>query len=208
MLKKTLLAVGIFAIAAGPCFATDFIELSVLGKVGYSLPLGEWTSHRYAPGIDQFQGGYTVSPEVGIRFRDLGISIMYTYSGMSTKEWEDYVGGQGESLSASGSLSQLGGVIQYYFVRTDRSAAHIEGGLSYVFLRGDEQYRGFSYEYDFLKSGLGFLAGAGYQYAFNEQLSVVFPVRFLWRPEGIKYPEGKTYDIFGLLFMPGLKLTF
>jgi len=208
MLKRTLVAVGICAIAAGPCFAKDTVEFSVLGKVGYSLPLGEWTSHRYAPGIDQFQGGYTVSPELEIKFGDLGISIMYTYSSMSTTEWEDYVGGQGENLFASGSLSQLGGVIQYYFVDTGRNAAHIEGGLSYIFLNGDEQYRGYDYKYDFLKSGLGFLAGAGYQYAFNERLSVVLPVRFLWRPEGIKYREGKTHDIFGLLFMPGLKLTF
>jgi hypothetical protein len=208
MLKQTLVGIGLLATMAGPCFAGDIIEFSLVGKLGYLQPLGEWTAHRYAPGVDQFQGSYTVAPEFEVKIGDIGISVLYVYSSLSTAEWEDYVSGQGGGLSASGSLSQLGGVVKYYLIDTERNAVHIEGGLSYLFLNGNEQYRGFDYEYDFLKSGLGFLAGAGYEYAFNEQLSAVTPVRFLWRPEGIKYPEGKADDIFGLLLMVGLKLTF
>jgi hypothetical protein len=208
MLKDALVAIGILAVAACQCFANDPIEFSALGKVGYQSPLGKWTSHRYASGIDQFGGGYALSPELEVKVGDVGISIMYAYTSMSTTDWEDYVGRQGEDLYASGSVAQLGGVIEYFFIDGERNAAHIEGGLCYVFLNGDERYRGFSYDYDFMKSGLGFLAGAGYRYSVNRRLSLVLPVRLLWKPKGIKYPEGKTHDIFGLLFMPGLRLTF
>lgn len=208
MFKNIVMAMSILTIMANACFGQDSIEFSATGKVGYFLPLGEWTSHRYAPGINQFQGGYTVSPELEIKFSDIGIGIFYSYTNLRTTEWEDFVNGQGETLFASGSLSQLGGVVQYYFVNTVRNSIYIEGGLSYVFLKGNEQFKGFDYEYDFLNSGLGFLAGTGYQYSFNNRLSILLTVRFLWRPEGIKYPEGKTYDIFGMFFLPGLKLTF
>lgn len=207
-MKRTFVVIGVLAATAGASQAEKSVEFSAIGRVGYFLPLGDWTSHRYAQGVDQFQGGYSVSPEFEIKFGDIGVCLLYSYTGLRTTEWEDFVGGQGESLFASGSLSQVGGALQYYFVNTDRNAAHIEGGMSYVFLGGNEQYRGTDYEYDFLQSGVGFLAGIGYQFGFNKRLSLTLPVRFLWRPEGVRYPEGKTEDVFGLLFLPGLKLTF
>ena len=208
MCKRILIAMAILTMTATACFGQDSIEFSVIGRAGYFLPLGEWSSHRYAPGVNQFQGGYLVSPELELKFNDIGIALWYSYASLRTTEWEDFVSGQGESLFASGSLSALGGAIQYYFIDTERNSVHIEGGLSYVYCKGNEQFKGFDYECDFLKSGMGFLGGAGYQYSFNERLSMLLPVRFLWRPEGIKYPEGKTYDIFGMYFLPGLKLTF
>jgi hypothetical protein len=172
------------------------------------MPLGDWYTHRYAPGIDQFQGSYALCPEFEIKFNDIGISFLYSFTDLKTTQWEDFVNSQGESLAASGSLSQLGGVLGYYFVNRPRNSAYIEGGLCYVFLDGNEQFRGFDYTYDFLQSGLGYLAGAGYQLSFNPRLSLLLTARFLWQPEGIRYPEGKTYDIYGIYFLPGLKLTF
>jgi hypothetical protein len=184
------------------------VKFSVAGEIGYFLPVGDWTTHRFAPGVNQFEGGYTVWPELELRINDIGISAFYSYTKLGAGDWEQFVGREGEDLFASGSLSQLGGAVRYYFVNTGRHFADLEGGLSYVFLNGSEKYRGYEYEYDFLQSGVGFLGGVGYQYAFNKRLSLVLPVRFLWKPEGIKYPEGKTYDVFGYFFLPGLKLTF
>ena len=70
MFKNIVMAMSILPIMANACFGQDSVEFSPIGKVGYFLPLGEWTSHRYAPGINQFQEGYTVSPELEIKFSD------------------------------------------------------------------------------------------------------------------------------------------
>jgi hypothetical protein len=208
MLKNILLVLGISTTMASACFAKTSVDFSAIGKAGYFLPLGKWMSHRYASGIDQFQGGYTVSPEFEVKINDIGIVAFYSYTSLRTTEWENFVSSQGENLYASGSLSYLGGTLQYYFVDAVHNSFYLEGGLAYVFAKGNEQFKGYNYDYDFLQSGLGFLAGVGYQYSFNSRMSLLLPVRFLWRPEGIKYPEGKTYDIFGLYFVLGLKLTF
>lgn len=208
MCKIILLVTGIVAFLAGVCFADTTIEFSLMGGIGYFHALGDWTTHRFAPGVDQFQGRYTLSPEFEVKINDIGIGLFYSYTRLSAVDWEDYARSQGDDLYASGALGQLGGVVRYYPVNTERHAVNIEGGLSHVWLTGNEKYRGFDYEYDFVQSGLGFLMGAGYQYSFNERLSLTLPVRFLWKPEGIRYPEGNTYDVLGLLLMPGLKLTF
>ena len=196
-------------------FTTSFTALgqngtkfSVIGKLGYFLPMGEWTEHRYASNVNQFAGSYTVSPELEIKFSDIAVGLTYSYARMSTTEWEDYVNSQGESLNASASLSHLGGVIRYYLYNSMQNFIHIEAGVTYLFISSNEQFNGYTYEYDFLKPGMAFLAGAGYQYALNERLTIVLPVQLLWRPEGIKYGEGKTLDIFGIYFTPGLKLSF
>ena len=208
MFKHSVLAMTLLAILAYPGVGRGSVEVSAVGKLGFFLPLGDWYAHRYVDGVDQFQGSYVLCPEVEIKFSDIGISVLYSYADLQTTEWEDFVNGQGENLYASGSISQLGGVLAYYFVNTQRNCAYIEGGLCYVSLVGKEQFRGFNYDYDFLQSGLGYLAGAGYQFAFNRRLSLLLTARFLWEPEGIRYPEGKTYDVYGIYFLPGLKLTF
>lgn len=208
MFKGILMALSAMTTMASPCFGEMSVKFSALGRVGYFLPMGQWMSHRYASGIDQFQGGYAVSPELEIKFDDIAIGILYSYANMSTAQWEDFVNSHGEGLAATGSLSQIGGVLRYYVVDTARHSIHIEGGLSYLALGGNEQYRGYNYEYDFLQSGAAFLAGAGYEYSFNRRLSMTLPGRFLWKPNGIKYPEGRTYDVFGVFFLPGLRLKF
>jgi hypothetical protein len=208
MFRKTLLIAISVVLAANVCSAKTTLRFSLIGQVGYFQPLGDWTTHRYAEGVEQFQGGYTITPEIELQINDVGLAAMYNYTRLNAGDWEEYVATQGEDLYASGSINQLGGLVRYYFVDTERHDLNLEGGLSYVWLKGTETYRGFTYNYDFMESGLGFLAGAGYHYAFNRRLSLMLPVRFLWKPEGIKYPEGETYDIFGLFFQPGLKLTF
>jgi hypothetical protein len=213
MFKNIMMTMFLILMLAGVCYGRSSYgrrstKFSVTGEVGYFLPVGDWTTHRYATGVDQFQGGYTISPELEIQFNDIGIGLLYSYTRLSAGDWENFVSSEGEDLFASGSLSLLGGLVKYYLVNTERHSFDFEGGLSYVFLAGTEKYRGFEYSYDFLESGLGFLGGVGYQYSFNKRLSFILPVRFLWKPEGIKYPEGKTYDVFGFFFLPGLKLTF
>ena len=208
MAKTIAMVMGVVLLTAGLCFADTTFEFSAMGGVGYFQPLGDWTAHRYAPGVDQFQGRYTVFPELEVKINDIGIGMLYSYTRLSSVEWEDYVRSQGGDLYASGSLGQLGGMVRYYPINTDRHEVDIEGGLVYVWLRGTEKYRGFEYDYDFLASGLGFLVGAGYSYSFNDRLALMVPVRLLWRPEGIRYPEGSTNDVFGVLLAPGLKLTF
>lgn len=207
-MPRTLLAASVMSVLVGASSGAASVEISVTGTVGYFAPLGEWTSHRYAPGIDQFQGGYTVAPDIEIKIGDIGFAFLYSYVSLRTSEWESYVGGQGEDLFASGSLSQWGGVLRYYFLDTERHSMHLEGGASHLSIKGNEQYKGFDYEYDFLNSGVAFLGGTAFRQALNDRLSVVLGARFLWRPEGIKYPEGKTHDVFGISVLPGLKLTF
>jgi hypothetical protein len=174
---------------------------------GYFHPMGDWTSHRYVlegsvTDIDlkQFQGSYVFIPEFEIKFSDISLALYYNYTKLSASDWENYA-----NVSVSSSMSQLGLFIRYFFLNSKPNLMNLEIGMNYIFLNGKERYI-YSYDYDFLTKGLGFTFGLGYRYAVNERLSLVANVRVLWRPEGIKYPAGKAYDIFGIYFTPGIKL--
>jgi hypothetical protein len=208
MLKTTVLAALLVLALAGACRGGEPLEISVSGSLGYFVPLGDWTAHRFDNGVDQFQGGFTATPELELKVGDIAFGLIYSYTKLGTSDWEDFVAQQGDVLDATASLNQFAGVVRYYMVDGAANRLALEGGLSYVELGGSERYLGYEYEYDFLQSGLGYLVGAGFQHSFDERFAIVLPVRLLWRPEGVEYPEGKSNDVLGVLFQPGFKLTF
>ena len=194
-------------VLSGYNFGQNTTKIKIGGDVGYFFPIGDWASHQYASGISQFQGGYSLTPEIAIKFSDISLGIFYNYTKLRTSEWEDFVRSEGNTINVSASLSQLGGFIRYYFLSRERHLFNFEVGMNYIFLKGDEQFNGYSYEYDFLNPGIGFLIGLGFEYELNNRLSAVVNSRVFWKPEGIMYNDGKAYDIFGVYIMPGIRLN-
>jgi hypothetical protein len=183
-------------------------QFSLSGTFGYFSPQGDWKKHMYAEGIDQFRGSYSTFAEFEIKFKDIGAGLIFNYSKMSTADWEDFVRNQGGDIYVSASHIQIGGMLKYYIVNSTPHLFNIEAGTAYLSLNSNEQFNGYAYPYDFLKSGMAVLLGLEYQYSLNERLAVILPLRMLWRPEGVTYSNGKTFDIFALYITPGLKLIF
>ena len=213
MLRNMFVVTNTVLFMLGISLSQSSTKIIFGADVGYFFPMGDWTSHRYVLEYDitdidvkQFKGGYVLVPEIELKFTDISLGLYYNYTKLSASDWEDYARRTGDIVSASSSMSQLGGFIRYFFLNREPNLMNLEIGMNYIFLNGQEKFNGYSYDYDFLNKGVGFTFGAGYQYSVNERLSLVANVRALWRPEGIKYPEGKAYDIFGIYFTPGIRL--
>lgn len=183
-------------------------KFAISGSLGYFFPQGEWKKHMYTEEVNQFQGGYSVSSEFEIKFKDIAFSLIFNYSKMSTADWEQFVRNEGASINASASQNQIGGLLKYYVSNSQPHLFNIQAGVVYLSLRSTEQFNGYSYEYNFLNPGMAITFGLGYQFSLNNRLSVILPVRILWRPEGVIYTDGRTFDIFSFYVTPGLRLTF
>ncbi|MCK6622217.1 MAG: hypothetical protein HUU32_02370 [Calditrichaceae bacterium] len=206
MIRQLVFAIMLLSLLFNNGMSQTKFNLS--GTIGYFAPLGDWQKHMYAEGVNQFQGGYSMFPEAELKFKDVALSVIFNYSKMSATDWEEFVSEEGADIIVSASQSQIGGVVKYYFVNSQPHLFDFEAGAVYLFLKGTEQFHSYSYEYDFLNSGFAILSGLGYQFSLNDRLSIILPIRVLWRPEGIQFSDGRSLDIFGLYITPGLKFIF
>lgn len=206
MLKQAAVAIIFLSIMLNAGFTQTKIGLN--GTLGYFAPQGEWKNHMYAEGVNQFQGGYSTFGDFEIKFGDVAFSLIFNYSKMSTADWEEFVRKDGGNINASASQGQIGSLLKYYVSNSQPHLFNIQAGAVYLSLKSSEQFNGYTYEYDFLNPGLAVLFGLEYQISLNDKLSFIFPIRALWRPEGIKYTDGRSFDIFGFYITPGLRFTF
>jgi len=176
--------------------------------IGYFLPVGNWTTHRYAEGVDQFQGGLMFGAELEARIFKIPIGLSYNYIRLSVEDWVDYAAQRGDPISASASMGVYGLTVKYYFLKKKPHLMVLELGGSYVTLKGHENFAGYSYDYNFLNPGLGFILVLGYNYLFNEHIALAIKAKALFRLEGISYADGQTNDIIGLPLTAGIKYFF
>ena len=162
MYKTIIVSALLLIIPFSICIGQNAIQFSIVGGAGYFLPLSEWTNHRYVEGVNQFQGGYTFTPGIEIKLGSIGIGFVYEWARMGTADWEDYARAQGDEINANSSIQLLGWYFRYYLFNIAGNLLHTEAGVAYLSMKGEENFNGFSYNYDFLSSGIAFMVGFGY----------------------------------------------
>ena len=174
---------------------------------GYFLPYGDWQKHRFASGVNQFQGGVTFNPIVEVNLLGVYFGFFYNYSRLSVKDWEQYARSKGDILTASAKAEQLGLLIKYYFVNRNPNWFNFQIGLGYIDLKGTESFAGYTYDYDFLNSGAVYIIGFGYDRPLNERMILTLNAKMNWFPEGVKYPEKGNFDVIGFPITLGIRIT-
>ena len=159
-------------------------------RVGYSLGIGEWTQHRFAP-VEHLKPGLTYGGDLEIRLsQKVGLGIMVDYTELDVGAWEDYAASKGSSVRATASLINGGVSIRSYLRRKDPSYVKLEIGALLSFGTGREQAH-FTYDYDFLGSPcFGVLLGLEYEYLLGASVSFTVKGAFVYIPSGVSYADG------------------
>ena len=176
--------------------------------VGYFSTLGDWKKHRYAVGVDQFQGSFNFGAELETKLLNAGIGFLFSYSKLSVEDWEKFAQHEGDQIDASASMVNLGILLKLYLLTEIPQMLNLDVGVCYIFSEGHETFETYSYDYNFLKSGIGFITGMGYKHLLNKKIALVFNVRCLIKPDGIKYADGKSYTVIGLPLTLGIRYFF
>jgi hypothetical protein len=176
--------------------------------VGYFTPSGNWTSHRYAAGVDQFRGGFSIGTELEFRFFALDLALYGRYTRFNVDDWTDYARSMGDQVSASASMIDSGMLMKFYFIEGSRDRASLGLGLTYYGFNGDESFGGYSYSYDFLVGNLGYVLELGYKRLLSDEFALAAAVRCNFLLEGVRYADGEKYDIIGIPVTLGIRRLF
>jgi hypothetical protein len=191
------------------CQAADRDPGSSLGiHFGYFAPFGDWTEHRYAQGVDLFQGDFTFGGELEVQIVSIYAGFFYNYMRLRTGDWENYAQSQGDDLSASASMNEFGVRFKYYFTTDAPNFANLSLGLAGYNLQGNESYGGRTYDYDFLDGGVGITLGSAYKRMLSPRVALDVEVRVFFVIEGVKYADGEVRDVMGAPVTAGLSYHF
>jgi hypothetical protein len=160
---------------------------------GYSWPLGNWNSHRFAP-VDQFGSGFAVRADFEFKTGEKGgVAIGGGYIRLGTSDWEDYARSRGSEITASSYVAYIGIILRPYLIRGENDHLKLDLGASVAFQSGKEQFAGWSYEYDFLKSPrLGIILGAEYDRFLTESVAITAKADVLMVLAGIEFEDGES----------------
>jgi hypothetical protein len=172
---------------------------------GYFQPLGEWMDHRYALGADFFRGSPTFRGEVELRMRKWGIALNAGYTNLNTGAWEEYAWAHSDEIAASASLTQLGLLLKPYLKTRRPHVVKLEFGLIYSLPKGEERFAGRRFDYDFLKSGFGFMAGVGYDRYLSQYTALTLRAGGVFVPDGVQYADGVKYGLNGMPITVGIR---
>ncbi len=208
---KCIKIVVIIFILTGFVFSQDreVEPYSSIGlDVGYFLPLGEWSNHPYAEGVQQFNGSFMIGAELEFKLFSLPMGIFYHYAKLDVSEWEDFANSQGSPIAASANSSDFGLVFKIYVLKQKPSFLNLEIGGGYSSLQGRESFTEFSYNYTFLKPGVCMIVGLNYRYMVAEKVLLTVGTRLFYRPEGVEYANRKTFDVTVLPVSLGVRFLF
>jgi hypothetical protein len=173
---------------------------------GFFLSFGDWQTHRFALDVNQFRGDIVIGPALEINYKDIAVGGFFNYTNLNVKDWEDFALSEGDVVDASAHIEEYGLIIKYYFITRKPDYLNFQFGISYFSIKGQESYSGYSYDYDFLNSGLGFYFGSGYDYFLSDRFALSLNGRFIFFKSGVTYPEKGEFDITGIPLTLGFRV--
>lgn len=196
----------IYSLKSLPGYVDRLFPAVVLNvETGYFQPLGSWNNHRYAEGVEQFSGGPSIGLSIEQKFTSTGVGLNFTYTWLSTGQWEDYTEKFGQTVSGSGYFYHIDFLFTIYPWQRYSNLGKIELGLNYMKAGGKETYAAETYDYDFLTWGIGVIAGMEYDYFISDFTALGAKLRYTYGIGVIDYADG-TYNVFsGLTLFLGLK---
>ena len=204
---RVAIAVCVLAPAGiGPASAAD-VSFGV--TAGYFQPVGDWAQHRYAPGVDQFSGGIALGADFEWRvIPRLGLAVNGEYVHLSTGEWEDYAGAQGDAVDASFQMAHYGILLKPYLWSKHGRALKLALGVNVFVPDGKETFEGLTYEYDFLKTKLGYILGVEWAYPVGGTADLALCASYVFAPNAVEYADGLSYTLGGAELTAGARFHF
>jgi hypothetical protein len=207
-LTRYVLAAAIillYAITPAICKAGGGLGIGFCG--GYFLPEGEWTQHRYAPGVTQFGGGLQLALDLEFAIhRDWDMGFYFRFAGLDTGEWEWYVKQQGESIHSEAHMILFGCVMRPHIIVTPDQLTRIEFGLGLASIWGKEEYADLSYEYDFFgPADFAYLVGVEHDWFLDENIALMARAGIIFMPTAVNYADGVNQSVHGFPFSLGIR---
>jgi hypothetical protein len=172
---------------------------------GYFQPLGSWTDHRYARGVDLFQGSVAFNVDLERRMRRVGIALNAGYTKLNAGAWEDYAAAKGDRIESSASLIHFSALLRPYLKTSKPDVVNLELGVLYLIPQSQERFANRSYDYDFLKRGFGFIAGLRYEHYLNRTTALALRTSGVFAPSGVQYADGEKHLLSGLPITLGFR---
>ena len=183
----------------------EFPYFNLGAGAGYFQPRGAWTAHPYAKDVELFRGSVNFNGDLELAFSRVGIALGAGYARLSLKEWEQYIRAQGGNIEASAALMHFGVLLRPYIKTSRPNVVKLELGVFYFLPRSEERFAGKSFDYDFLKSGFGFMAGLGYDRYLSRRTVLTFRIGGTFAPSGVEYVDGKKHSLNGLPVTAGIR---
>jgi hypothetical protein len=181
-------------------------KFSVGLHAGMFLPMGAWTEHRFAPGVNQFQkgiyGGGILEMELGSR---VGLGLEFGYEKLDVGDWVDYAALKGDRISASAEMGHIGILLRPYLLKRTRDLLKLDFGFALVFPSGQETYAPTTYTYDFMKANIGFVTGLEFDHFVSARMAIAGRLNVIMVSSGIKYADGVSHAIYGLPVSVGIR---
>jgi hypothetical protein len=202
------------------CLIVILLYINVAGQeidgafgidVGYLITMGDWNSHPIFKEINLFNNNICYGAELEFKIWNAPIAVFFNYAKLSTSEYEDYVQDQGEYVSASASMMNLGGMFKYYALKTKNHFINVDLGMGYIGFSGEETNDYGNVKYDFIDNTSNFtiIIGLGYKFKLEENIAFSLSAREIINPGGVKYKgSGKGYDILVLPICFGIRYLF
>jgi len=206
-LRFTLAAALLVSLLPGLCAGQE-VTPSLGLDLGWFVPLGDWTAHPYAEGVEQFKADLTLGGELELRIFGVNMGFFYTHTSLNMDDWVDYAQSQGDDISASCSMTNFGILFKHYFGKTAPNLFNLELGLAHVSFDGWESHAGHTYSYNFLPNNVGFVLGLSYKRLLSPHVALVLTARGLMVWDGVKYASGEKQHIFGLPLTAGIRFIF
>ena len=180
---------------------------SVFVGAGILWPVGDWTGHRFAQGVNQFQRGLTFALEFEHRFSELAsFSLTGGYGSLDVNDWENYARSRGDNVEGSAYVLYGGLRLNFYIFNHRPNTLKMGVGVLYLGSHGQEQFRSFAYDYDFLPgSSVAFLTGVEYEWSINDSFALTAKADLVVAPSGVEYVDGKEYAIYGVPTTLGIR---
>jgi len=172
---------------------------------GYFQPLGTWTDHRYARGVDLFRGSVAFNVDLERRMRRVGVALNAGYANLNAGAWEDYAAAKGDRIESSASLLHFSALLRPYLKTSKPDVVNLELGVLYLLPQSQERFANRSYDYDFLTRGFGFIAGLRYERYLNRTTALALRISGVLVPSGVQYADGEKHLLSGLPITMGIR---
>ncbi len=176
--------------------------------IGYFLPVGVWQEHRYAEGVNQFQGDIKISAEIDQKIFGLRMGLICGYSRLNLSDWEDYAKYKGDIIDASASITEFELLLKYPALKLSTSWINVDLGVGYFLMKGHEVFDAYSYDYNFFASRVGIITGIEYKQLIFNDIALVVIVKGIFVIDGVQYADGLNRDVMGVPMTIGIRYLF
>jgi hypothetical protein len=177
-------------------------------RAGYSWPLGMWKKSRVEPSVNLISGSFGFEGDLEFAIADRWtLGVEGGHSSLNGREWEQYAGSRGDTITLSGSFTHFAIVLRPHFNLTEFDMIRVEFGPAVLLAQGQEELGGRIFGYDFLSStSIGAVGGLEYVRLLNNNLAVTVAAKGIFFPSAVEYLDGGTNDIFLAPVTVGIRL--